>query len=59
MVYSPPQTPPPPAARAGGAKAANGLAMLLHQGAAGFGIWFGPPAALDAMRQGLVNSLRD
>lgn len=59
MIYSPPETPLLAAARAAGAKAANGLSMLLHQGAAAFELWFGPPAPLDAMRQGLVGSLQD
>ncbi len=41
-------------ARAAGARVANGLSMLLHQGALSFEIWFNRPAPLDAMR----NSLR-
>lgn len=36
-----------------GARAANGLSMLLHQGALSFEIWFGQKAPLDAMRKAL------
>ena len=37
-----------------GARAANGLSMLLHQGALAFEIWFGRAAPLDAMRKALL-----
>ena len=57
MIYSPPETPLLAAARAAGARAANGLSMLLHQGTAAFELWFGPPAPVDAMRRGLLESL--
>lgn len=40
-------------AEAAGARAANGLSMLLHQGALSFEIWFNRPAPLDAMRAAL------
>lgn len=59
MIYSPPETPLLAAARAAGAHAANGLSMLLHQGAAAFELWFGPPAPLDSMRRGLLESLQE
>ena len=36
-----------------GARAANGLSMLLHQGALAFEIWFDRTAPLDAMRKAL------
>jgi len=36
-----------------GARAANGLSMLLHQGALSFEIWFGRQAPLEAMRNAL------
>lgn len=36
-----------------GARAANGLSMLLHQGAIAFEIWFNHPAPLAAMRDAL------
>lgn len=38
---------------AAGARAANGLSMLLHQGAAAFEIWFDRPAPIDVMRAAL------
>lgn len=40
-------------AEAAGARAANGLSMLLHQGALSFEIWFGRAAPLDIMRAAL------
>ena len=57
MIYSPPETAMLAAARAVGARAANGLSMLLHQGAASFEYWFGAPAPLETMRRGLLDSL--
>ena len=41
------------AAMEAGARTANGLSMLLHQGALAFEIWFGRTAPLDAMRAAL------
>lgn len=41
-------------ARAAGARAANGLSMLLHQGALSFEIWFGRPAPVEVMRAALL-----
>lgn len=41
-------------AEAAGARAANGLSMLLHQGALAFEIWFDRPAPLAAMRAALL-----
>jgi len=40
-------------AAAAGARVANGLSMLLHQGALAFEIWFNRPAPLEAMRGAL------
>jgi shikimate dehydrogenase len=37
-----------------GARAANGLSMLLHQGALAFEIWFDRAAPLEAMRRALL-----
>jgi shikimate dehydrogenase len=42
------------AAREAGARAADGLSMLLHQGALAFEIWFGLEAPLAAMRKALL-----
>ncbi|MCX7869151.1 MAG: hypothetical protein N2322_04285, partial [Terrimicrobiaceae bacterium] len=41
-------------ARAAGARAADGLSMLLHQGALAFEIWFNRPAPIEVMRQALA-----
>ncbi len=41
------------AAEEAGARSANGLSMLLHQGALSFEIWFGRDAPVEAMRQAL------
>jgi shikimate dehydrogenase len=45
------------AARARGLRAANGAAMLLHQGAASLERWIGRPPPLDVMRAALDASL--
>jgi shikimate dehydrogenase len=41
------------AAEEAGARGANGLSMLLHQGALAFEFWFAREAPLEAMRKGL------
>jgi shikimate dehydrogenase len=43
-------------AAAAGARCANGLSMLLHQGALSFETWFNQPAPLDAMRSALATT---
>ena len=53
IVYSSTTTPLMQSAIAGGAQAANGLSMLLHQGALAFQIWFEQDAPLEVMRQHL------
>lgn len=53
-VYSPARTALLGAAAAAGARAANGLSMLLHQGALSFQIWFERDAPIDAMRKALA-----
>lgn len=50
LVYMHPETAFMRAARTAGAKAANGLGMLLHQGAESFAIWTGRPAPVEIMR---------
>jgi len=42
------------AAASGGARGANGLTMLLHQGALAFELWFDRPAPFAAMRAALT-----
>ncbi len=57
MVYSPSRTRLMVAAEAEGAKAANGLSMLLWQGVLAYEFWFNKEAPVDAMRKGLEDSL--
>lgn len=52
-IYTAGQTPLMLAATATGARSANGLSMLLHQGAIAFEIWFGRPAPVEVMRAAL------
>jgi shikimate dehydrogenase len=53
VVYRPGGTPWLAAAAARGARPVDGLAMLLHQGAAAFRAWTGVEPPLDAMRRAL------
>lgn len=53
MVYGPQETPLVHFARKKGARSADGLLMLLHQGVYAFEIWFGKPAPADLMRKAL------
>lgn len=52
-VYAGGRTPLLENAEAAGARAANGLSMLLHQGALAFETWFNRSAPLEAMRAAL------
>lgn len=54
MIYNPSQTRLLCQALAIGLQGANGLSMLLHQGALSFTYWTGRPAPLDVMRSALV-----
>lgn len=58
LIYSPRETRLLRLARAAGAKTQNGMAMLLHQGAAAFELWTGREAPLGVMRAALENVLR-
>ena len=49
-VYGPSKTALIRAADEAGARGANGLSMLLHQGALSFSIWFDRDAPIDVMR---------
>jgi len=53
-VYRPSKTALLRAADEAGARGANGLAMLLHQGALSFSIWFNREAPLEAMRSAIA-----
>jgi shikimate dehydrogenase len=57
MIYRPAETPLLQAARAAGCRTANGLGMLLHQGARAFAIWTGQTAPLDVMRRALQENI--
>lgn len=59
LVYEPPLTPLVVAARDRGARAINGLSMLLYQGLASFEIWTGQPAPEAAMREALERAVLD
>ena len=58
MIYRPAETKLLKAAKKSGCQTANGLGMLLHQGAKAFEIWTGRRAPLDVMRRQLVQSLK-
>ncbi len=55
-IYTAHRTPLLAAAEIAGARGANGLSMLLHQGALAFEIWFDREAPLETMRAGLLGA---
>lgn len=57
IVYHPPETPLLARARALGLPCANGIGMLLHQGAAALQFWTGREPPLEAMRAALLEAL--
>jgi shikimate dehydrogenase len=57
LVYMYPRTAFMRAAEAAGARAANGLGMLLHQGARAYTLWTGQAAATAAMRAALEEAV--
>ena len=57
MVYNPAETALLKSAKAAGCKVANGLGMLLHQGAKAFEIWTGKSAPLTVMRRALEENV--
>lgn len=57
MIYRPAETPLLQAARQLGRKAANGLGMLLHQGAAALELWTGRAVPVEVMRAALVQEI--
>ena len=59
MVYKPARTKFILTAQAMGARAVNGLSMLLHQGAISFEIWFNRPAPVEVMRQALQTAAEE
>lgn len=57
MIYRPAETPFLNAAKAAGSRVANGLGMLLYQGAKAFEIWTGQTAPIEAMRAALTKNV--
>lgn len=57
MIYRPAETLLLKAARRAGCRTANGLGMLLHQGAKAFEIWTGKAAPLEVMRCALEQNI--
>jgi len=57
MIYRPAETKLLAAAKKSGCKTANGLGMLLHQGAKAFEIWTGKTAPLNVMRRALEENV--
>ena len=57
MIYRPAETALLKAAKAGGSRTANGLGMLLYQGAAAFELWTGQRAPVEVMRQTLAANI--
>ena len=53
-VYRPSKTALLRAADEAGARGANGLSMLLHQGALSFSVWFNREAPIDVMRSAIA-----
>jgi len=57
MIYQPTQTKLLAAAKAAGCKTANGIGMLVYQGAKAFEIWTGQPAPVAVMRRAVEGSV--
>jgi shikimate dehydrogenase len=57
MIYRPAQTPLLQSAAAAGCRTANGIGMLLYQGAKALEIWTGHPAPIVAMRKALETNV--
>ena len=58
LIYNPPETRLMAQARAQGARAENGLMMLVHQGAEAFRLWTGVEPPVDVMRTACLYALR-
>ena len=57
MIYRPAETPLLRAAKAAGCQTANGIGMLLYQGAKALEIWSGCRAPVETMRQALIKNV--
>lgn len=58
MIYNPPETPLLAAAREAGLPSANGLSMLIHQGARALEIWTGANVPVEAMRRAAQQAMK-
>jgi shikimate dehydrogenase len=58
LIYNPAITPLLATAKAAGARTANGLGMLLHQGARAFHLWTGRKPPVAVMRAALEKALK-
>jgi len=58
MIYNPPETPLLTQARALGIPAANGLGMLVHQGARALEIWSEAAVPVDVMRTAVHSAMK-
>jgi shikimate dehydrogenase len=59
MIYQPPETRLLALAREAGCRVANGLGMLLYQGAEAIELWSGKPAPVEVMRAALHKHVYD
>ncbi len=59
MVYKPARTKLIATAESLGARAINGLSMLLHQGVISFEIWFNQTAPIEVMREALKSAVAE
>lgn len=57
MIYRPAETPLLAAAKAAGCRTANGLGMLLYQGAKALELWSGKTAPIEVMRAALKQNV--
>lgn len=57
MIYRPAETPLLKAAKTAGCRTANGLGMLLYQGAKALEIWTGKAAPIEVMRRALTENV--
>ena len=57
MIYRPAETAPLKEAKAAGCRTANGLGMLLYQGAGALGLWTGQKPPITVMRDALVRNI--
>jgi shikimate dehydrogenase len=57
MIYRPAETPLLRAAKAAGCRVANGIGMLLYQGAKALELWSGREAPVEVMRQALEQNV--